>query len=80
MTQTSVTQRGSKQAADKSAIRPFHVNFPEAELTELRRLTQQSGLNGKRSRMHRKACNSRRCRYSHAIGGRNTTGGRWRRD
>jgi pimeloyl-ACP methyl ester carboxylesterase len=30
-------QRGGEQAADKSAIRPFHVNFPEAELTELRR-------------------------------------------
>src|SRR6266576_4904351 len=26
-----------KQVADKNAIRPFHVNFPEAELTELRR-------------------------------------------
>src|SRR4030095_7930776 len=25
------------QAADKNAIRPFHVNVPEAELTELRR-------------------------------------------
>ena len=25
------------QAADKTAIRPFHVNVPEAELTELRR-------------------------------------------
>ena len=37
MTKTSATQRGSKQAADKNAIRPFHVNFPEAELTELRR-------------------------------------------
>jgi pimeloyl-ACP methyl ester carboxylesterase len=34
MTQTS---RGGEQAADKNAIRPFHVNFPEAELTELRR-------------------------------------------
>jgi pimeloyl-ACP methyl ester carboxylesterase len=30
MTQTS------EQAADKTAIRPFHVNVPEAELTELR--------------------------------------------
>ena len=30
MTQTSATQQGS-------AIRPFHVNVPEAELTELRR-------------------------------------------
>jgi pimeloyl-ACP methyl ester carboxylesterase len=32
MTQTSATQ-----AADKTAIRPFRVNVPEAELTELRR-------------------------------------------
>jgi pimeloyl-ACP methyl ester carboxylesterase len=30
------TQQG-KQAADKNAIRPFQVNVPEAELTELRR-------------------------------------------
>jgi pimeloyl-ACP methyl ester carboxylesterase len=34
MTQTSATQRSSEQA---EAIRPFHVNFPEADLTELRR-------------------------------------------
>jgi pimeloyl-ACP methyl ester carboxylesterase len=34
MTQTSATQRSSEQA---DAIRPFQVNFPEAELTELRR-------------------------------------------
>jgi pimeloyl-ACP methyl ester carboxylesterase len=37
MTQTSATQRRSEQAADKNAIRPFRVNVPEAELTELRR-------------------------------------------
>src|SRR5438445_4992357 len=37
MTQTSATQQVSQQAADKTAIRPFHVNVPEAELTELRR-------------------------------------------
>ena len=37
MTKTSGTQQGRKQAADKNAIRPFQVNFPEAELTELRR-------------------------------------------
>ncbi|MCI0746115.1 MAG: epoxide hydrolase [Verrucomicrobia subdivision 3 bacterium] len=37
MTQTSTTQQGSKQATDKNAIRPFQVNVPEAELTELRR-------------------------------------------
>src|SRR5688500_6789823 len=33
MTQTSAKQ----QASDKNAIRPFQVNVPEAELTELRR-------------------------------------------
>jgi len=37
MTQTGATQQGSGQAADKTAIRPFHVNVPEAELTEVRR-------------------------------------------
>jgi pimeloyl-ACP methyl ester carboxylesterase len=36
MIQTSATPRGNKQAAD-NAIRPFHVNVPEAELTELRK-------------------------------------------
>src|SRR3989442_7404446 len=34
MTQTSATQRSSEQADE---IRPLNVNFPEAELTELRR-------------------------------------------
>src|SRR5229473_6394804 len=37
MTETSATQRGREQASDKTAIRPFHVNVPETELTELRR-------------------------------------------
>jgi hypothetical protein len=37
MTQTSDTQRGSKQADDKNAVRLFHVNFPEGDLTDLRR-------------------------------------------
>ena len=37
MTQISATQRGSEQATDKNAVRPFHVNVPEAELAELRR-------------------------------------------
>ena len=31
------TQQGNEQAVDKNAIRPFRVNVPEAELTELRR-------------------------------------------
>jgi len=34
---TMTPQQGREQAADKNAIRPFHVNVPEAELTELRR-------------------------------------------
>jgi hypothetical protein len=37
MAQSSATQRGSEQAADKTTIRPFQVNVPEVELTELRR-------------------------------------------
>ncbi len=37
MTPTTATQRGTHQASDKNAIRPFRVNVPEAELTELRR-------------------------------------------
>src|SRR6185369_264298 len=36
MTQTSAAQ-GSAQATDPTAVRPFQVEFPEAELTELRR-------------------------------------------
>ncbi|HTE90307.1 MAG TPA: epoxide hydrolase N-terminal domain-containing protein, partial [Terriglobales bacterium] len=36
MAQTSATQRGGEQA-DKNALRPFHANVPESELTELRR-------------------------------------------
>ena len=37
VTQTSATQERSGQAVTKDTIRPFHVNVPEAELTELRR-------------------------------------------
>jgi pimeloyl-ACP methyl ester carboxylesterase len=37
MTQISVTEQTTNQADEKNSIRPFHVNVPEAELTELRR-------------------------------------------
>jgi pimeloyl-ACP methyl ester carboxylesterase len=37
MTATSPTQQRSEQATDKNAIRPFHVNVPDAELADLRR-------------------------------------------
>ena len=37
MTQTSARQPASEQVSDKTAIRPFQFNFPDAELTDLRR-------------------------------------------
>jgi pimeloyl-ACP methyl ester carboxylesterase len=37
MTPTAATQPAINQASDKTAIHPFQVNVPEAELTELRR-------------------------------------------
>jgi pimeloyl-ACP methyl ester carboxylesterase len=37
MTQTTATQQGRQQGPDQHQIRPFKVNVPEAELTELRR-------------------------------------------
>src|SRR5690348_15519239 len=36
MPQKNLIEQGSKQVADKNMIRPFHVNVPEAELSELR--------------------------------------------
>jgi pimeloyl-ACP methyl ester carboxylesterase len=35
--QKAFTQPGADQAADNTAIRPFHVKFPEAQLIDLRR-------------------------------------------
>ena len=37
MTQSEAPQRSSGQAADKDAIRPFHVSIPEEALVVLRR-------------------------------------------
>src|SRR5258706_6533381 len=37
MTQSSATHLASEQVADKTAIRPFQFNFPDAELTDLRK-------------------------------------------
>ena len=37
MTPTGAVQERTEQAADKTAIRPFQINVPEAELTELHR-------------------------------------------
>ena len=37
MAQASIKQQSNEQSTDRNAIRPFHVNVQEAELTELRR-------------------------------------------
>ena len=53
----SNTKSNTKSKINKLDIRPFHVNFPEAEFTELRRrISLQEGLSEKRSRISRKAC------------------------
>ena len=55
-----MTEGAQQTGSDKTAVRPYHVNVPEAELTELRRRkTRKGGPSGKRSRMIRKACPSR---------------------
>ncbi len=40
MAQTTATPPGGEQASDKIAIRSFHVDVPEAGLTDLRRRVQ----------------------------------------
>jgi pimeloyl-ACP methyl ester carboxylesterase len=37
MSQASATPQRSEEAADKTAIRPFHVNVPDADLADLKR-------------------------------------------
>jgi pimeloyl-ACP methyl ester carboxylesterase len=37
MTQPGVTQQATKKRTDKTAVRPFRVNVPEAELADMRR-------------------------------------------
>src|SRR5213594_1799471 len=62
MTLTSAAG-GREQAADKNAIRLFHVNVPEGELTELRRrINATKWPERERSRISRRACSSRRFR------------------
>jgi len=69
MTQTSATQQRSEQAADKNAVRPFHVNVSEAELTDLRRRIKPRGGRRRRpSRTRRRACRSRRSRTRALLG------------
>src|SRR5262245_13171995 len=44
MPPASATQERSEQTTDKTAIRPFQVNIPEAALTDLRRRVQAARL------------------------------------
>ena len=81
MTDTSATQQGSKQAADKNAIRPFHVDVPEAELTELRRRINATKWPERETVTD--ASQGVQLATMQALAsywGRNTTGARWRRD
>jgi hypothetical protein len=58
----NVTQQ---TASDKTAIRPLHVNFPEAELTELRsRIAATRWPDRETVKDASKACSSRRLRHS----------------
>ena len=65
----------SASATGDAAIRPFTINIPQEELTDLRRSIRATRWpERKRSRMNRKAYSSRRSRNSRAIGRRTTTG------
>ena len=44
MTPAIATQPSSEQTTDKNAIRPFHMNVPEAELADLRQRLAQTRL------------------------------------
>ena len=72
MTPTGVTERPTRPAADKTAIRAFHVNVPETELTELRSRIKATRWPERETVTDatRKAYSSRRCRRSRAIGRR----------
>ena len=53
----------AEKSADATAIRPFTIEIPEAELDDLRaRIAATRGPRRRRSRMTRRACRWRRCR------------------
>ncbi len=75
---TTATQHdavGQQTGSDPTAVRPFQVSFPEAELTELRRRILATRWPERETvRTIRRACLSRRFRSSLATGARTTTG------
>ena len=44
MTPATAAERRSEQTTDKTAIRPFQVNVPDAELSDLRKLVMAARL------------------------------------
>ena len=44
MTPPTLTEQRSDRTTDKTGLRPFRVQIPEAELTELRRRVQMTRL------------------------------------
>ena len=44
MTQSSATQMGGEQAANKDAIRPFRANISESDVTDLRKRLEATRL------------------------------------
>jgi hypothetical protein len=69
------------ESADTAAVRPFKVQVPEAELTELRRrINNTRWLERETVTDATQACSWRRLRHSRAIGARNTTGASARQD
>jgi hypothetical protein len=81
MTQTGATQPSGEQTADKTAIRPFHVNIPEAEITELRRrINATKWLERETVADATQGVQLATMQALARYWGRNTTGARWRRD
>jgi hypothetical protein len=70
----------SAEPSSPDAIRPFHINVPEAKLTELRRRISATNWPDRETVTdHRRACNSRRFRNSLSIGRQSTIGASARR-
>ena len=80
--ETTQTQLDGMTVTDTSraAIRPYHINIPEADLVDLRRrILATRWPDRRRSLINPRACNWRSSRHSQAIGEQLTTGGRPRR-
>jgi hypothetical protein len=77
---SSAGQAQAKTGGAADAIRPFRVHFADEALAENAALLQRGGPRRRPSGIRRRACRSRRCGSSGAIGRRITTGASARRD